>query len=71
MYVKKQGKTDVLIASLYVDDFIFTESQSKMVEEFKKEMMKKYGMSDLGLLYYFLGIEIYQIEEEVFIYQRK
>jgi hypothetical protein len=33
---------------------------SKMIEEFKKDMVKKYEMGDMGLLYYFLGIEVYQ-----------
>ena len=42
-----------------------------MIEEFKEDMMKKYEMNDLGLLHYFLGIEIHQKEENVFICQNK
>ncbi len=41
-----------------------------MIEEFKKDIVKKYEMSDMGLLYYFLGIEVYQDKEEVFISQK-
>jgi hypothetical protein len=41
-----------------------------MIEEFKKDMVKKYEMYDMGLLHYFLGIEVYQDKEEVFISQK-
>lgn len=41
-----------------------------MVENFKMEMMKKYKMSSLGLLHYFLAIEFYQDEHGVFICQK-
>ena len=57
LYVKRQGKTNILIVSLYVNDLVFTGSDSKMVKEFKKEMMKKYEMSDLGLLHYFWALQ--------------
>lgn len=59
MYAKKQGMSDILIVALYVDDLVFTGNNKKMIEEFKNEMLKKYEMSDLGLLRHFLGIEIY------------
>src|SRR4051812_35446814 len=62
---------NILIIPLYVDDLIFTGNDEKMIEEFKEDMMKKYEMSDLGLLHYFLGIEIHQKEESVFICQNK
>ena len=71
LYVKTKGTSDILIISLYVDDLIFTGNDEKMIEEFKEDMMKKYEMSDLGLLHYFLGIEIHQKEESVFICQNK
>jgi hypothetical protein len=70
LYVKHQGDVDLLIVALYVDDLILTESNVKMIEEFKKDMVNKYEMSDMGLLHYFLGIEVYQDKEEVFISQR-
>ena len=42
-----------------------------MMHEFKNDMMRKYEMNDLGLLHYFLGIEIDQKEDGVFISQKK
>ncbi|KAM5569751.1 hypothetical protein ABKV19_016986 [Rosa sericea] len=56
LYIKTKGNTEILIVSIYVDDLVFTGSCEEMVLNFKNEMMKKYEMSDLGLLHYFLGI---------------
>ncbi|XP_042939594.1 secreted RxLR effector protein 161-like [Carya illinoinensis] len=41
-----------------------------MIEEFKQEMMKSFEMSDLGLLHYFLGMEVCQ-DDGIFISQKK
>jgi hypothetical protein len=70
LYVKHQGKVDLLIVALYVDDLILTRSSTKMIEEFKKYMVNKYDRNDMGLLHYFLRIEVYQDQEEVFISQK-
>lgn len=51
--------SDILIVALYVDDLIFTGNNGNIIEEFKMEMMKKYEMSDMGMLHYFLRIEIF------------
>nr|CAH66391.1 OSIGBa0134J07.9 [Oryza sativa] len=70
LYVNKTG-TDILIVSLYVDDLIYTGNSDKMMQDFKKDMMHTYEMSDLGLLHYFLGMEVHQSDEGIFISQRK
>ncbi|XP_019054645.1 PREDICTED: uncharacterized protein LOC109115268 [Nelumbo nucifera] len=51
---------DIPIVALYVNDLVFIGNNMKMIEDFKNEMVKKYEMSDMVLLYHFLGIEIYQ-----------
>uniref|UniRef100_A0A5B7B4M6 Retrovirus-related Pol polyprotein from transposon TNT 1-94 n=1 Tax=Davidia involucrata TaxID=16924 RepID=A0A5B7B4M6_DAVIN len=71
LYVKKQGMHNTLIVALYVDDLVFTSNNESTIKEFKNEMMKRYEMSDMGLLHHFLGIEIYQNEDGVFISQKK
>jgi len=43
---------------LYVDDLIFTESNGKIVENFKEAMTSDFEMMDLGLMKYFLSLEI-------------
>ncbi|KAM2718779.1 hypothetical protein EV1_030652 [Malus domestica] len=68
LYVKvKDG--DILIVCLYVDDLIFTGSNPSMFEEFKKVMTKEFEMTDIGLMAYYLGIEVKQSEEGIFISQ--
>lgn len=46
-------------------------SSSSLIDEFKMCMKNKFEMSDLGLLHYFLGLEVKQVEDEVFFSQRK
>jgi hypothetical protein len=50
---------------------IVTASDTEENEWFKEAMMRKFEMSDLGVLSYFLGIEIVISTEEVLIHQKK
>ena len=43
----------------------------KLIVEFKNHMIKRYEMNDMGLLHHFLGTEIYQHDDGVFVWQRK
>ncbi|CAL2278987.1 unnamed protein product [Prunus armeniaca] len=70
LYILKKGAS-ILIVSLYVDDLIFTSNNEHLIQQFKKDMMSTYEMSDLGLLHYFLGIEVSQTENGIFISQKK
>ncbi|KAM2279296.1 hypothetical protein ACFX1S_040157 [Malus domestica] len=56
---------------LYVDDLIFTGNDAKMFDEFKKSMMTEFEMTDMGLMHYFLGLEVIQTTAGNFIYQKK
>jgi hypothetical protein len=51
---------DVLLIGVYVDDLVITGSSLAAVEEFKEEMKRAFLMSDLGLLSFYLGIEVCQ-----------
>ena len=66
LYIKSQGQYTILL-SLYVDDLIYTGNNTKMMMEFKEDMMKTFEMTDLGLMSYFLGIEVSQRNERIFI----
>jgi hypothetical protein len=68
--VKHKGKNSLII-SLYVDDLLVTGNDTRLIEEFKQEMMQAFEMTDLGLMTFFLGIEIKHNENDVFIYQKK
>ncbi|CAL8990716.1 unnamed protein product [Prunus brigantina] len=45
LYTKTQGKSDILIVPLYVDDLIYTGNNEEIIKEFKKDMMKTFEMS--------------------------
>lgn len=70
LYVKKNGE-DFLMVCLYVDDLIYVGTNANMVDSFKEAMMKEYEMTDLGLMKYFLGIQVKQSKGEIFITQEK
>ncbi|CAL2255656.1 unnamed protein product [Prunus armeniaca] len=61
----------MLIVCLYVDDLIFTGNDESMFKEFKQSMMIEFDMTDLGKMSYFLGIEVLQKTDGIFISQRK
>jgi hypothetical protein len=59
MYRRSRGG-DVLLIGVYVDDLVIIGSSLTAVEEFKEEMKMVFLMSDLGLLSFYLGIEVCQ-----------
>lgn len=69
--MKKNGKNEFLVVCLYVDDMIYMGSSESIIAEFKSCMMKKFEMINLGLLHYFLGLEVKQGSDGIFISQRK
>ncbi|CAJ2639943.1 unnamed protein product [Trifolium pratense] len=71
LYIKFIDPGDVLIVCLYVDDLIFTGNNSKMIAEFREAMIRRFEMTDLGLMSYFLCIEVVQQNDGIFISQKK
>jgi len=70
LYIKeKDGK--ILIVVLYVDDVIFTGNDDHLIENFKTVMKEEFEMTNMGLLRYFLGIEVDKNQNGVFISQEK
>jgi hypothetical protein len=49
---------NILLVGVYVDDLVITGSSLATVGEFKEEMKKVFLMSNLGLLSFYLGIEV-------------
>ncbi|MCI16949.1 copia-type polyprotein, partial [Trifolium medium] len=53
------------------NDLIYTGNDKQMMDDFKGSMKKRFAMTDLGKMKYFLGIEVYQGNERIFIHQKK
>ncbi|CAM8990990.1 unnamed protein product [Rhodiola kirilowii] len=71
LYIKMSAEGQMLIVCLYVDDLIFTGSSEEMFIEFKEAMTRQFEMTDMGLMSYFLGIEVEQADSGIFISQKK
>lgn len=62
---------ELIIVSLYVDDLLIIGSNPSKVDEFKEAMNCEFEMTDLGIMSYFLGMEINQTSSGIFVNQRR
>eukprot|EP00253_Pinus_taeda_P034682 PITA_34682 len=70
LYIK-ENDGEILIVVLYVDDVIFIGNDDYFIEYFKTVMKEEFEMTDMGLLRYFLGIEVEKNTNGIFISQAK
>ena len=61
---------ECLILVLYVDDLFLTGSE-RLVVECKRAWTSEFEMKDLGMMHYFLGLEVWQRTDEIFLSQGK
>lgn len=71
LFIKSEEGGKMLIVSLYVDDLIFTGNDEDMFAKFKASMEMEFDMTDLGKMKYFLGVEVVQNSDGIYISQRK
>ncbi|GJU31209.1 putative ribonuclease H-like domain-containing protein [Tanacetum coccineum] len=67
----KRVKGDILLVQVYVDDIIFGSTKKGLCTEFEKLMHKKFQMSSMGELTFFLGLQVTQKDGGIFISQDK
>ncbi|GJX81829.1 putative ribonuclease H-like domain-containing protein [Tanacetum coccineum] len=67
----KRDKSDIMLVQVYVDEIIFGSTRKKMCTEFEKMMHKNFQMSSMGELTFFLGLQVKQKEDGIFISQDK
>ena len=56
---------------MYVDDIIITGSYSKDILSVKSFLQSQFHIKDLGMLRYFLGIEVTRSKHGIFLSQKK
>ncbi|KAJ0491190.1 putative RNA-directed DNA polymerase [Helianthus annuus] len=66
---KLRTSNSVIIVGVYVDDMIVTGSSEKDIAAFKQKMKTIFDMSDLGMLSYYLGIEVDQTHDGIIVKQ--
>lgn len=59
-----------LIVNLYVDELIFIGNNKLMFTWFKHFMKHEFDMTNLGIIKYFLGLEVLQKSNGIFISQK-
>ena len=70
LFLLKQG-TNTLLVQIYVDDIIFGGSSHALVAKFADTMSREFEMSMMGELTFFLGLQIKQTREGMFMHQGK
>jgi hypothetical protein len=70
LYIKvTQGS--ILLIEIYVDDIVFGSTNDRLSHKFAKDMQNEFEMSLLGELSFFLGLQICQRNQGIFISQTK
>nr|GEV88892.1 retrotransposon protein, putative, Ty1-copia subclass [Tanacetum cinerariifolium] len=70
LFIKRQ-KGDILLVQIYVDDIIFGATNKNLCNSFEKLMKDKFQMSSMGELTFFLGLQVKQKKDGIFISQDK
>ncbi|GKE83224.1 putative ribonuclease H-like domain-containing protein [Tanacetum coccineum] len=66
-----QEPGDILLVRVYVDDIIFGSTKKESCTKFEKVMHDKFQISSIGELTFFLGLQVKQKEDGIFISQDK
>ena len=67
----KMHNNDLILVQVYVDDIIFGSTNNNLCKRFAKLMQSKYEMSMMGELAFFLGLQVHQKIDGIFICQSK
>nr|GEY33146.1 hypothetical protein [Tanacetum cinerariifolium] len=70
LFIKKDKK-DIMLVQVYVDDIIFDSTKKSWRDEFEALMKSRFHMSSMGKLTFFLGLQVKQKEDGIFISQDK
>nr|GEZ85298.1 copia protein [Tanacetum cinerariifolium] len=67
----KQDKNDIMLVQVYVDDIIFGSTNKSLCDDFEELMKNRFQISFMGELTFFLGLQVKQNEDDIFISQDK
>jgi len=62
---------DIILVQIYVLDIVFGSSNAKLYEDLVKAMQGEFKMSMMGELSFFLGLQVKQSREGIFVCQFK
>ena len=67
----KQTRCGIILLVVYVDDIIITRSDIVGISSLKSFLHNQFHTKDLGILKYFLGVEVTRNKKGIFLSQRK
>ncbi|GJS26372.1 retrovirus-related pol polyprotein from transposon TNT 1-94, partial [Tanacetum coccineum] len=67
----KRHKGNILLVQVYMDDIIFGSTKKELCNAFEKLMHENFQMSSMGELTFFLGLQVQQKKDGIFISQDK
>ncbi|KAK1429938.1 hypothetical protein QVD17_12293 [Tagetes erecta] len=67
----KRENDDLLCVQVYVDDIIFGSTSASICKEFEEIMKSRFQMSSTGEINFFLGLQVKQSADGIFINQSK
>nr|GEX07015.1 putative ribonuclease H-like domain-containing protein [Tanacetum cinerariifolium] len=70
IFIKRQNE-DILLVQVYVDDIIFGYTKKELCNEFERLMKDRFQMSSMRELTFFIGLQVKQKEDGIFISQLK
>ncbi|KAJ9557118.1 LOW QUALITY PROTEIN: hypothetical protein OSB04_011732 [Centaurea solstitialis] len=70
LFLRKSG-SDLIIVQIYVDDITFASTKPELCKEFENTMKSQFKMSMMGELTFFLGLQVRQRPDGIFINQSK
>nr|GFD26424.1 putative ribonuclease H-like domain-containing protein [Tanacetum cinerariifolium] len=70
LFIRRQ-REDFILVQVYVDDIIFGSSNPQLCREFEALMQDKFQMSAMGELNFFLGLQVLQKKDIIFLLQDK
>nr|GEY30166.1 hypothetical protein [Tanacetum cinerariifolium] len=70
LFIKNKGK-HIMLIQIYVDDIIFGSTNSKYCTKFLDLMVKRFEMSMMGEMKFFLWLQVNQFSNGIFINQSK
>ncbi|GAA0184850.1 transmembrane signal receptor [Lithospermum erythrorhizon] len=71
MFIKHTGNGKVTILIVYVDDIIVTCDDMAEIKNIKRWLATEFEVKDLGMMKYFLGMEIAPSRQGISVSQRK
>nr|GEV32496.1 hypothetical protein [Tanacetum cinerariifolium] len=69
-FIKKKGK-HIMLIQIYVDDIIFGSTNLKYYRKFSDLTVKRFEMSMIGEMKFFLGLQVNQFSNGIFINESK